>query len=77
MPPAPMPWNARKTASIGIDAAKAPRAEPMRNTAIATRNSGLRPREFNTVGAQEGFEVGVAGQRTSVYSLRSSCTTSV
>ena len=61
----------------GIEAAKAHRAEPTRNTAIATRNSGLRPWEFNMVGAQEGFEVAVAGQRTSVYSLRSDCTMSV
>ena len=44
---------------------------------VAVITSADAPVSSNTVGTQEGFEVGVAGQRTSVYSLRSNCTTSV
>ncbi len=43
MPPAPTPWNARKAASIAIVPANAHSTDPARNTAIAARNSRLRP----------------------------------
>ena len=43
MPPAPMPWKARKAASMGIEPANAHSTDPARNTTMAATNSGLRP----------------------------------
>ncbi len=42
-PPAPMPWKARKPASIGIDVENELAAEPMMKMVMAVRNSGRRP----------------------------------
>ena len=43
MPPAPMPWKARKPASSYIEVARPHSAEPAKKITIASMNSRLRP----------------------------------
>jgi hypothetical protein len=42
-PPAPMPWNARKAASIGIEVANELASDPRMKIEMANRNSGRLP----------------------------------
>ena len=48
-PPAPRPWNARNAASSYIDPAIALASEPARNSEIAVRYIGLRPKRSDSL----------------------------